>query len=368
MALRVVYPTVTNCGLGNNLMTVAKAYLIGQSCQMAYQPPVWPPTIHVKPITKNGYGYYFPSSSSDRIRTSLFEYSLRFQRKVRFGGWPPVLFFQREHYESTGIEDIGEACLNYLKTLALDDPRRSVVATTSGMWGGYAAIKRARAWLLRLLLSHSQTRNRLEELEDSIRGRLRIGVNIRMGDFEPWKGKFQEGERVVQLPLDWYVRMCRLIRETYDCEFILVSDGTRDQLRPFLDEIRPINYLGEPYSDLLGLLLLSRSDLVVCSNSTYSRFASFLNDKPYIWISDTLVKSPYNNHGYLWKDNGTPMASAKAITVKDDSDRAAIRRCFALSYGTSALPEGLIRFLRSGGKLPIENWADLLYGDAVLMM
>jgi hypothetical protein len=369
MSLRVAYPTVTDCGLGNNLMAVAKAYLIAQSCQLKYQPPVWPPTIHVKPATKNGYGYYFPSSSNDRVRTALFAYSLRLQRKLKFRIGPPVLEFTRESYERTRIQDIGEACLGYLKGLGFHDPVRSVVVTTGGMWGGYAAIKRARVWLQSLLLSHSETRRRLEELEAPAKGRLRIGVNIRMGDFKPWNGTFEEGERVAQLPLDWYVRMCRLIREACDCEFILVTDGTREQLRPFLDEIRPINYLGQPYSDLLGLLLLSRSDLVVCSNSTYSRLACFLNDKPYIWISDTLVRDRSNGHGYLWKENGTPRTSRiKAVPVKDDASREAIRRCFALSHKTCALPEGLSRFLTSGGAMPIENWDDLLYGDAVFLM
>jgi len=54
--------------------------------------------------------------------------------------------------------------------------------------------------------------------------------------------------------------------------------------------------------------------------------------------------------------------------MKDDANRDAIRRCFALSYKTSALPEGLSRFLKSEGAMPIENWNDLLYGDAVFMM
>jgi hypothetical protein len=148
-----------------------------------------------------------------------------------------------------------------------------------------------------------------------------------------------------------------------------VTDGARDQLQPFLTEIKPLNYLGEPYSDLLGLLLLSRSDLVICSNSTYSRLACFMNDRPYIWISDTLVRDTSDNYGYLWPRNGTPRTyRLKLAPKKSDEDRDAIRRCFAIGYDATALPDGLRRFLASRGTLPIDLWDDLLYGDGVFVL
>jgi len=364
--MRIVYPTVTEQGLGNNLLTVAKAYLIAQSCQMTYQPPVWPPTMHVWPPTKNGYGYYFPSTVGDKSRLSLFSYLFRIQRRFHIRLGPPILHFGKDHYGKSRILDIGEACLAYLKTMELDDPAKSVIVTTTGMWGGYAAIKRARTWLHDLLMSHSDTRRRLEEIEARAEGRLRVVVNIRMGDFKPSTGNFQEGERVVRIPLDWFIRACRMIREVCDCAFILVTDGQHDELLPFLNEIHPIEYLGQPYSDLLGVLLLSHSDLAICSNSTYSRLGCFLNDKPYIWFADTLVRDPSRRFGYLWNDNGTPMpAWIKAAANSPRMNHGAIQRCFPISYGFSLLPEGLKRYLTSNGRLPIEVANDLLYGEPV---
>jgi hypothetical protein len=367
LIMRIAYPTVTSCGLGNNLITIAKAYLIAQACRMTYQPPVWPRTIHVQPVTRNGYGYYFPSPVRDKVILNLFSYSFRAQRRFRIRIGPPILRFDRNHYEKIAVEDAGESCLTYLKTLGLDDPAKSVVVTTTGMWGGYASIRRARNWLHSLLLSHDDTRRRLEEIECRTEGRLKVGVNIRMGDFRLPTLKFEEGERNVRLPLDWYIRLCRRVREVCDCVFVLVTDGKPDELLPFLNEIQPINKLGQPYSDLLGILLLSHSDLIICSNSTYSRLAGFLNDKPYIWFADTLIKDPSGRYGRLWKDTETPMPAWMKRAIKStDLSADAIRRCFALSYDFSSLPHGLRRYLASNGSLPIEVPDDLLYGDAVV--
>jgi hypothetical protein len=222
-------------------------------------------------------------------------------------------------------------------------------------------------------MSHADTRKLLMEVEQLTVGRLRIAVNIRMGDFverggvtvdgiPTVTGEITEGERNVRLPLDWYTRICSLIREACNCEFILVSDGTRQELQPFLDEISPVNILGVPFQDLVGALLMSRADLTICSNSTYSRFSVFLNDKPYIWCANTLIKDPSGRYGYLWSDGGNP------VPASDSSEHDTIRRCFALGINFSVLPKGLKRYLDSNGELGIEAPADLLYRDPVRIL
>ena len=369
--MRIVYPIVTGHGLGNNLVTVAKAYSIAKACKMTYQPPIWPRAIHVWPPTKKGYGYYWHSTLGDKIRLRLFSYLSKFQGKFNIQVGPRMVRFDRNDYEKTGIVDMGEACLEYLKQFGLEDPATSVVVTTKGMWGGYASIRRERDWLRQLLLSHPGSRRRLKEIEQGMEDHLRIAVNIRMGDFQPRQsaGPIREGERVVRLPLDYYARICRLIRQVCDCDFILVTDGTREELLAFLEEFAPISIIGQPYQDLLGVLLLSRSDLVICSNSTYSRLGVFLNDKPYIWFADTLVEDQSGRFGYLWKEGGTPMPAWFKSPVKStDTSPDTIRRCFPLRGDSSALPEGLRRWLLSGGKLPIENWDDLLYGEPIAIL
>jgi hypothetical protein len=368
--MRFVYPTVTTNGFGNNVITLAKAFLISQSCRMTYLPPLWPPTVHV-PGSKNGYGYYFPSTLTDRGRLRAFESLFRVSRKLGVRLWPPMVLFDRTDYEQTQVEDAGDACLAYLKTLGLEDATRPVVVTTGGMWGGYGAIRRARSWIEQLLLSHPQTRKCLANIEESLGTRLRIGVHLRMGDFlSPSAAQAdRQGERVVRLPLNWVSRVCREIRKICNCEILLVTDGTREELLPFLEEFDPIHLIGQPFSALLGLLLLSRSHLVVCSNSTYSRVACFLNDRPYIWFADTLVRDSSGRHGYLWKANGTPLPAWFKPTAKsNDTSPDAVRRCFGLGNEFHTMPKGLKRYLESNGTLAIESPNDLLYGQPVSLI
>jgi hypothetical protein len=365
--MRIAYPTVTNHGFGNNLIAVAKAYLIAQSCEMNYLQPVWPSNV-IPPL--HGYDYYFPATILQKIETGLFSYMIRAQRKLGVKIGFPTLYFDRYLYGKIGITDAGEACLAHLQTLGLADRAKSLVVTTSGMWGGYASIKRARAWLRDLILSHSDSRRRFEEIESLAQGRLKVAVDIKFG-LTPRANNLAEGKLNIRLPLDWYTRICHKIREVSDCAFILSTDGKREELLPFLNEIQPINYLGQTCTDLMGLFIMIHSDLVVCSNSTYSRLGCFLNDRPYIWIADTLVKDRLGLYGHLWPDGGNPMPAWFKPAVKSTKEREdldAIRRCFALNYDFSVLPAGLKRYLASNATFPIEIDDDLLYGEPVYLM
>src|SRR5439155_19502393 len=161
-SMRVVYPTISSMGFGNNVLTLAKAHLIAESCALQYQRPIWPRTEHV-PGERHGYGYYFPWTVRDRLWVTVFSSLYRVQRKLSVPPWPPCVFFRREDYERTRQLDVGEACRAHLAESGLDDPTKSVIVTTNGMWGGYAGIQRARPWLEQLLLSHGETRRRFQE-------------------------------------------------------------------------------------------------------------------------------------------------------------------------------------------------------------
>jgi hypothetical protein len=368
LLVRISYPSVTDQGFGNNLITVAKAYLIAQSCEMDYLKPIWPSN-KLPPLY--GYDYYFPATILQKTQTELLSYMHRVQRKFGVKVGPPTLYFDRHTYGKIGITDAGEACLAHLKTVGLDDRAKSLVVTTSGMWGGYASIKAARAWLRDLVLSHHDTRRRFEELQSLAQGRLNVALDIKFGSYATRTKNLEEGERNIRLPLDWYTRICRQIREVSDCAFILSTDAKREELQPLLNEIQPINYLGQTGTDLMGLAIMIHSDLVICSNSTYSRMGCFLNDKPYIWIADTLVKDHSGDYGYLWRDDASPMPAWSKPAVKSTKEREAldaIRRCYALKIDLAALPDGLKRYVASNAKLPIEVEGDLLYGEPVYLM
>lgn len=361
--MRIAYPTVTDQGFGNNFIAVAKAYLIAQSCKMNYLKPIWPSNA-IPPIY--GYDYYFPATRLQKIETGLFSYMSRAQRKLGLQIGFPTLYFGRDLYRDIGITDAGESCLAHLKTLGLDDPTKSLVVTTSGLWGSFPSIKRARAWLRDLILSHSDTSRRFEELELLAHGRLKVAVDIKFGAYAPRTNNFVEDEHNIRLPLDWYTRLCQKIREVTDCAFILTTDAKREELLPFLDEIQPINYLGETGMDLMGLNIMIHSDLVICSNSTYSRLGCFLNDKPYIWIANTLIKDRSGVYGYFKPAYVTRQPTVKPTKERENLD--AIRRCYALNYDFSSLPDGLKRYLASNATLPIEIDDDLVYAEPVFLM
>ena len=114
-------------------------------------------------------------------------------------------------------------------------------------------------------------------------------------------GVVQPGERNVRLPLDWYIRIGLQLREAVDCQFVLLSDGSIDELKPLLNALKPIHLIGEAYQDMADALIMARSDLVICSNSTYCRLALFLNDRPYVWCADTLVRDDSARFGFLWE-------------------------------------------------------------------
>jgi hypothetical protein len=361
--MRIVLPAVFSTGFGNNVFALAKAHVIAEACGLRYQPPVWPPCEHVRPPTPNGYGYYFPSSLKDRVQCAAIEAMFRLQR--RFGrALVPAVDFDKPEYEALGIEDIGDACAEFLRQRGLGGGSRPVLVKVGGMWGRYRSIRRAREWVGELLRSHAPTQRRLERIEARLAGRPCVAVNIRCGDFVPRQqaGAIQGGERVVRLDLDWYGRICRQLREVHDTAVVLITDGTRSELASFLDEFDPVHCIGEDYNDLLGVLLMVRSDLVVCSNSTYSRLGVFLNDRPYVWCAETLVKDASGAFGYLFKELGPPPRRPAT------GDASLVRRCFAMGHDTRRIPEGLRRYWASGAAAPIAVADDLIYDEPVELL
>ncbi|HRE49669.1 MAG TPA: hypothetical protein PLD47_18235, partial [Aggregatilineales bacterium] len=179
--MRVVYPYVTNEGFGNNVVTLAKAWLISQSCGMRYQRPAWQFSHHVQPPTPNGYGYYFPTTRGDALRLKTYDLLFRAQAKLK-RQVIPTIFFDYAHYAETGIIDVGEACRVMLQQQGLDSPRQSVVLYTAGNWGQYDGIVRARGWVRELLLSHADAARLFGSLRRIVLDELHALVTSKRGE------------------------------------------------------------------------------------------------------------------------------------------------------------------------------------------
>jgi len=370
-ALRVAYPLVNVAGFGNNVVTLAKAHCVAQQCGLTYLPPRWPPTHHM-PQSRDGYGHYFPLRPRDRLLHACLRIPGSSARPRRheepFAAGVRTVRFTQDDYERIGIEDMGDACAEHLRRRDLLHSIRPLVVGVAGQWGRYRAIRRARAWLRELVSSHVPSRRRHEEIIGSLRPRTIVAVHIRLDDKLPRTelDEVEPGERLVQIPLDWYTTTCRLIAKELDGRFLLLSDGTDDQLRSFIREFQPL-HLRQEYTDLLSITLMSASDLVVCSsNSTYSRLACFLNDRPYVWCADSLLEDDSGRYGYLWGAGHYDQMGTRREEPDPRADLDAVARCFAVPRRATELAPGLVRYLRSGATLPIEQDADLLYGHAVL--
>ena len=360
--MRLVQPIVTNSGFGSNVIALAKAQRIAEVCDMAFQPPLWPFCGYTKPRTRDGYGYYFQCTEREQWRQEVLNQHRQLWKRYGFGLIPNA-HFGYEEYLQMGQQDVGEAALQFLERYSSTNPSQPLYLTVDGAWGRYKAIPSMRPWLNTFIRTHEPSIQRVTRIQSYIpTNRVRVGVHIRMGNFSRRHPEYdvRAGERITRLPMDWYMQVCDLIRQTCDPVFILTSDGTESELKPFLDRFNPIHTLGQQYHDLVDLMLLSEADLLVCSNSSYSRLAAFLSDRPFIWCADTLYSDDTGHNGYLWREDRD-----KPVRKTSFHDFSAIQRSYAISQDVSRLPPGLQRYLQLGATLPVETGPNLLYGEPV---
>jgi hypothetical protein len=100
-----------------------------------------------------------------------------------------------------------------------------------------------------------------------------IGVHIRMGDLNPqWR-----------VPLEWFAAMITKIRSFLHehVQVCVFSDGDEHELTPVtrLPHVQRICF----QNALTELICLSKCQLILASNSTFSAWAVFLGNKPSVW-------------------------------------------------------------------------------------
>jgi hypothetical protein len=70
-------------------------------------------------------------------------------------------------------------------------------------------------------------------------------------------------------------------------------------LRPLLDAVPCVTTSDIPDSDCSDLLALADADLLVCSISSYSQWAAFLSQAPYLWYAPSLQVHA-GERGSIW--------------------------------------------------------------------
>src|SRR5205823_6370911 len=145
-------------------------------------------------------------------------------------------------YLATGEKDYDKAIRVFGERMGLFH-RKNYVLMTDGLWGEFYALRKAKPFIWRTLYSTLYTTSNLFEFQKRIDGAgLLVAVNIRLTDFAiPAPETDFRGLWNTRIPLEWYSNICRTLRDALDdISFVLVTDGTEDELRDFIHEFQPI--------------------------------------------------------------------------------------------------------------------------------
>lgn len=306
MTLRFSVPRVSGrgAGLGNELIPWARAFVAGSVLGAKTLAPAFG-------LNARKYWRHFGTPRYDWLSHRALEYIL------------PRFEFTEADFIAYGGDCLSEAVRRYAEHHRLGE-RSAWVLLTRGMWGGYRHIIEARAIVrATLMLSRFAAANLATIRSRLDRDRITIAMHVRLGDFIPapseqphdtYRGRFN-----VSLPLEWYINVARTLRGALanKAQFLIVSDGNAQQLAPLIDSCEAITTMDIPNSDVSDLLALADADLLVCSVSSYSAWAAFLSDAPYIWFEPNLQKLDgyYSIWGHeerqLHPDGDTRRAAAK---------------------------------------------------------
>jgi hypothetical protein len=253
MSKRYIYPALSNicgfgvrlggAGLGNSLFVLSRAIVLAKQYKGELINPDWI-SIKLGPILRNErdkriYLHFFkPMGITGLKKTALKLFSAK----------------KNEEYLITNGEQ----------------GKETAIIMVSGLKNYFEDIRHERKLISASILNNVHHKNAKEIA--GFNGTC-IGVHIRMGDFQPeWR-----------VPISWFVKTIHKIRAflSYDVLVCIFSDGRDDELMPItmLPNVRRISFRNA----LTELICLSKCDVILASNSTYSAWAVFLGNKPSLW-------------------------------------------------------------------------------------
>ncbi len=341
-------------GLGNELIPWARSHIAAQVLGARALPPAFG-------LNSRRYWRHFGTPRHDWL----------LQRALQ--ALHPVVEFTEADHLRHGGGDVADTFRRFAQAQGLFDRRRYCVVTR-GLWGGYGHVDAARDFVLATLYGSRFAPHNLMQLRARLDpDRLVVGMHVRLGDFQPssaavdYRGRFN-----VALPLAWYQRVARSIVEQLGerVQFVLASDGSPEQLRPLTDSCSCVVASSLPDADCSDLLALARADLLVCSISSFSAWAAFLSDAPYLWFAPQLTVQPDGlasiwGHEPLQQQADSP--TRRALT-RWRSGPALVPRGWPVDLD-GAVPAGALAMMQSrGGDRRGPADADLIrYGVAPLM-
>ena len=317
--LRFCMPEVAGrgAGLGNELVPWARSFLASQLLGAHSLLPAFG-------LNSRRYWRHFGTPRYDWIQHRALKAAL------------PVIRFTEADYLEHGGGDVVSALRRFADAHHLFN-RPAYVLATGGMWGGLRHIAAARDYVAaQLYMSRFAAANLLR-----LRARLdtslpTVGIHVRMGDFaaamEPdqYRGRFN-----VSLPLDWYRRVAESIHAQLQgqVQFLIVSDAPPDKLTELTQGL-PCIFSGDiPDSDCSDLLALAGADLLVCSISSFSVWAAFLSNRPYIWYAPNLHLHP-EGFASIWGHEAGQQAAGSPTrrAITHAASESCVSRAWAVAH------------------------------------
>ena len=317
MTLRYSMPRVRGrgAGLGNELIPWARAFLAAQVVGAKALPPAFG-------LNVRRYWRHFGTPRYDWLLRKVIERTL------------PVVEFREADYLHYGGGDFVDVFRKFADAKCLHS-RGSYLLVTEGMWGGYRHVAAARDFIWSTLYQSRFAAGNLLRIAARLdQDKLIVAMHVRLGDFGAALPKIAEyqGKFNLALPLSWYRDIALSIKRILgdDVQFLVISDGTPEQLKPLLDGLDAVTTTDIPDSDCSDLLALARADLLVCSVSSFSSMAAFLSQKPYLWFEPNLQRHEEGFYS-IWGHEPAQLAPAgatrkalenNALTHNKDMDEA----------------------------------------------
>lgn len=286
-------------GLGNELVPWCRAFLAAQVLGARCMPPAFG-------LNARRYGRHFGTSRLDWLAHRALRAVL------------PRVEFREEDHAVYGGGDVVQTLKRFGAAHRLEE-RSTWMLTTQGMWGGMDHIEAARDFALSTLYGSRFAARNLVDIRQRLSADVPVvGIHVRMGDFsgpgapDAYRGRFN-----ISLPPDWYRQVALSIHEQLagQVQFLIVSDAPVAKLRGLVQGLRCVFTGDIPDSDCSDLLALARCDLLVCAVSSYSVWAAFLSEAPYLWYAPNLTVHP-GGWGSIWGHeagqqlDGSPTLSA----------------------------------------------------------
>lgn len=284
ISLKYAIPHVAGrgAGLGNELIPWARSFVVGTVLGARTLPPAFG-------LNKRNYSRHFNTSKVDWLAHRALRAVL------------PCFEFTEQEFYKYGGDSLADAIRQFGEANMLNE-RSAWVVSTQGMWGGYRHVIEAREFVRSTLYLSQFAAQNLAKIKSRLKpGLITVGMHVRLGDFKAavdlneYRGKFN-----VSLPLQWYINIAKsIVNQLSDrVQFLVVSDGSAEQLAPLLNECNAIASSDIPDSDVSDMLALANADLLVCSVSSYSAWAAFLSSAPYLWFEPNL--QTLNGHYSVW--------------------------------------------------------------------